>query len=145
MDLEKVEKNLRKFDKELPSIVIAFCREFQEEILKMNTDSQLFEKGLLATGSKVVPKYRPSTVKRKKRKGHPYNRVTLKDTGEFHESFELDFGADYFEVVSTDKKGKYLVKRYGKEIYGLTEANVSELRKLLLPLLRAELLKSILL
>jgi len=86
--------------------------EWQQE--QMNT-------GKKSTGGPIKPFYRPATVRIKKAKGQPYDRVTLKDTGAFQDSFFLVVkpGDGTFKVVFTNIKGPWLVDKYGESIFGL--------------------------
>ncbi|MDV7398637.1 hypothetical protein RZS08_44945, partial [Arthrospira platensis SPKY1] len=87
----------------------------------------LFDKGVKADGLEVVPSYRPSTIIRKIKKGHPYDRVTLRDEGDFHRSFFIVYRDDEFEITADDYKKQYLDRKYSPAIYGLTPANVERL------------------
>lgn len=75
--------------------------------------------GKKKSGGRIKPEYRPATVKIKKMKGQPYDRVTLKDTGFFHSTIFLVVGQNDFGVTSTDRKGPWLVDKYGDSIFGL--------------------------
>ena len=106
----------------------------KKDILALNTKDQLFDKGIDITGKSMFAKhpYAPSTVKRKKRKGQPTDRVTLKDTGELHSEFNLlqtqtDIEIRHFGGMrgGVDLMSK-LVEKYG-EVEGLTEENVNKL------------------
>lgn len=74
-----VEENMNE-------IILLVVKKKEDFVLELNVEKQLYE-GLNAKGEMIRPKYRPSTIKRKKKKGHPYNRVTLKDEGDFYEGF----------------------------------------------------------
>jgi hypothetical protein len=58
--------------------------------------------------------------------GQPTNRVTLKDTGDFHDSFFARFVGKNIAIGATDEKAEKLEDRYGKAIYGLTDDNLQE-------------------
>jgi hypothetical protein len=97
-------------------------------ILDLNRIDQLFEQGINAKGVSLG-EYAVSTIlgtagfKGKIAKGQPTDRVTLKDTGEFYESFDIDFNNDGFEIIATDKE--FLLDKY-KGILGLTTDNLEE-------------------
>ena len=84
--------------------------------------------------------YRPSTIRKKKKKGQPTTRVTLKDTGEFYESMFVVFDSEGFYITSSDDKTKYLVKKYGNTIFRLTDKNLT---RILRSHIRKELVKHI--
>jgi len=98
-------------------------------IIDMNATDQLFNQGVNNLGVSIddyMP-YSPYTIEIKKLKGQPYNRVTLHDEGDFEESFFLEVGNEKFEVKAADFKTLDLIKKYGRQILGLTEENISEL------------------
>lgn len=61
------------------------------EIIDMNTQNQLYEQGITATGVSIwdYAPYSEITIEYKKANGDPYDRVTLRDEGDFHRSFYL--------------------------------------------------------
>lgn len=69
--------------------------------------------------------YRPRTIRKKKRKGQPYDRVTLNDTGKFYNSLKVITDSNGFYVTSDDYKAQYLIKKYGYEILRLTELSLN--------------------
>lgn len=88
---------------------------------------RLFD-GKLTNGERITPDYADSTIDEKKRKGQPYDRVTLKDTGDMYSFLfvKVDNGSILF-----DSKVDYvdvLRKRYGEMIFGLTDENKKDLR-----------------
>lgn len=95
----------------------------------MNSQTQLFEQGVNRLGVSIMDymPYRPLTISIKKMKGQPTSRVTLRDEGDFHESFYVDAGLDRFEIKAKDPKTPHLVKKYGVQILGLTNENKNEL------------------
>ncbi len=100
-------------------------------ITNMNTKDQLYKEGVNSDNVKIwsYRKYRPLTIKIKKRKGQPFNRVTLKDTGRFHSTFKVQAYNTKFEILSNSPLKKRLVKKYGRKIFGLTESNKDILSK----------------
>jgi len=98
-------------------------------IIDMNATDQLFDKGVNNLGVSIddyMP-YSPYTIEIKKIKGQPYNRVTLHDENDFSESFFLEVGNEKFEIKAADFKTLDLIKKYGRQILGLTPENISEL------------------
>lgn len=95
--------------------------EYKSLIISFNADSQMFEKGQDAKGSLIRPAYKPMTIKMKKKKGQPYDRVTLRDTGKFHRELEVIPHATYVEIKSSVEYSKYLIKKYGENILGIQE------------------------
>lgn len=79
---------------------------------------QLFQ-GLTKDETPIVPPYSPGTVTRKKKKKQPFNRVTLKDTGDFYKGILIDVRGEDVVFESADSKSGDLQKRYTKKIFGL--------------------------
>lgn len=108
----------------------------EAEICDLNSNDQLFQKGQNALGVDIMDymPYAPLTVRIKEMKNQPWDRVTLKDTGDFHASFVLRADNDGFEIDATDWKRDELVDKYGKQIFGLNDENKSYVaREILLP------------
>ena len=81
----------------------------------------------------IEPPYAKRTVQRKRRKGQPYDRVTLRDKGKFHKSLRVYYTANGFYVKSRgvrSKKGfrydQFLESKYTDRIYGLTSGEIAE-------------------
>lgn len=98
-------------------------------ICDMNSENQLFEKGITREGIKInsYAPYSKNTIAVKIAKGQPTNRVTLRDTGEFHASFVVYTDDTKFFIDAKDWKTNKLGEKYGEEIFGLTDENINEL------------------
>lgn len=98
-------------------------------IVDMNAEEQLYEQGVNRLGVSIsdYAPYSPVTIEIKKAKGQPYNRVTLRDEGDFESSFFLEVGQQQFEIKASDWKTEELIKKYGRQILGLTDENISML------------------
>lgn len=110
------------------TLIGGVIQDHEKDIVGFNTDSQLYDRGILATGAPVLPHYRPRTIRDKRRKGQPYDRVTLRDTGRFHSRFKVELSEDSFTIDSDEPnqaKYDYLVKKYSNNIFGLTDENKS--------------------
>lgn len=107
-----------------------FIKDIVEEneafIVELNSEEQLFEKGITSTGVSIADyaPYSQVTVEIKRQKGQPVNRVTLRDEGDFHASFAIKADNEQFEIVANDWKVKDLTLYYGDEILGLTDDNI---------------------
>ena len=98
-------------------------------IVDLNAQYQLYEEGINRLGVSIMDyaPYRPLTIAIKEQKGQPTNRVTLRDTGDFESSFYLEVSNKQFEVKASDWKTEALIKKYGRQILGLTDENISSL------------------
>lgn len=120
---------LRKFKEILPQELREEIMENKSVIVKMITEKQLYERGVNGKDVFIASyaPYVPRTIQVKLKKGQPTDRVTLKDTGEFYDSFDVVFDENGFYVTSDDEKAKYLVEKYGREIFKLTDENLTTL------------------
>lgn len=124
-------KALETWQRDAERHVIGEARAFEAEILDWNTEEQLYQQGQDATGQAIGPPYRPFTVQVKRQKGQPTDRVTLRDTGDFHESFRVQWQDTEFRIDATDAKTYKLTRAYGAEIFGLDDAGQQELIELI--------------
>ena len=101
--------------------------ENEAYIVDMNADEQLFEQGINRLGVEIsdYAPYSPVTIEIKEAKGQPTNRVTLRDEGDFESSFFLEVGTKQFEIKASDWKTEELIKKYGRQILGLTDENIA--------------------
>ena len=110
-----------------------WCKEIVEKeearICDMNSEEQLYEKGQNALGVDIMDymPYRPLTIRIKTEKGQPTDRVTLRDTGDFHSSFFVEANNEGFRIDAKDWKRDELVQKYGMQIFGLNDENMNEL------------------
>ena len=127
--LRNLTYRLRKFKDILSEELKNEIMRYEDVIIQMVTENQLYDQGIEGRGIFIMDyqPYTARTIQIKQRKGQPYDRVTLRDTGEFYKSLHVEFDDDGFYVTSTDDKAKYLLARYGTTIFRLTNENFSEL------------------
>lgn len=120
---------VRAFEHEIPFIISEIIVENEAYIIDMNAEEQLFEQGVNNLGVSIsdYQPYTSFTIKIKHMKNQPTDRVTLRDTGDFHSSFYLLVGTEQFEIKASDPKTEDLIKKYGRQILGLTNENIKEL------------------
>lgn len=140
--LRNLEYRLRAFKDSLPALLEEIVRDKEDVIIATITNDQLFRRGVNGRDEKIMDymPYRPSTIRRKLKKGQPTTRVTLKDTGEFYESMFVVFDSEGFYITSNDDKAKGLVEKYGSTIFRLTNKNFT---RILRSHIRKELIKRI--
>lgn len=113
----------------------------QAEIVRLNTEEQLFNEGIKSDGD-YLPDYSDTSVNLY---GKPNGHIRLYDTGEFFESFRiLVFGEDAEIVADTRKEDTDLAEKYGKAIIGLTNESKDILTKIILQVLREVVRKDVL-
>lgn len=120
----------KKVGEELDTGEIAkkIVRDNDNILIDMNAQDQLYAKGVNRLGVRIdeYQPYRPLTIQVKIEKRQPYDRVTLKDTGEFYGSFYVETAEDRFYIKASDEKTNWLIKKYGAEIFGLTNDSLAE-------------------
>lgn len=120
----------KKVGEELDTGEIAkkIVRDNDNILIDMNAQGQLYAKGVNRLGVRIdeYQPYRPLTIQVKIEKRQPYDRVTLKDTGEFYDSFYVETAEDRFYIKASDEKTNWLIKKYGAEIFGLTNDSLAE-------------------
>ena len=121
--------------------VIGKDRSLLQLIVSLNTQDQLYNKGIRSDKTKIG-QYAPYTIEIKRLKGQPYNHITLKDTGDFYDSFvafvdnsaDIQISSDPIKTDALTGLTTDLTIRYGEKIIGLTEENIDVInKKILLP------------
>lgn len=127
--IDDLLKRVVKFNDELTSgrLVQKIIWDNEAYIIDMNAEEQLFEQGVNRLGVSIMDyaPYSPVTIAIKEAKGQPTNRVTLRDEGDFQSSFYLEVGDKQFEIKASDFKTEDLIKKYGRQILGLTDENIA--------------------
>lgn len=127
--LRNLEYRLRAFKDNLPMYLEDIIRDKEDVIVSAIADNQLYRRGINGRGEKIMSymPYTTKTIQNKKRKGQPTTRVTLRDTGAFHKSMFVVLDSEGFYVTASDEKTEELVKKYGEEIFRLTDKNFTRI------------------
>ena len=154
--LRRVVNNTKKLDAN------AFFNEFfndrniQELIIKLNTQDQLFNEGITATGNAFKSKsgglytrlteelnlqnsFTLGGVSKEKREGEPY---ILFDGGSFFKSFRVKVNFNNFVIEANTQKPNKDLADYG-EILGLSNENLQEVIEFFEAFLLTEVKKQI--
>jgi len=129
----------------LPNAVERIFIENKSEILDLNRETQLNEKGIDSKGMKLK-EYAYFTIQIKQLIGQPTDRTTLFYSGNFYEGFTYKYDRNTYtlQIYSTDSKTPMLEEKYGQDIFGLTQDNTNYLQiKILKPKLDAWILSKI--
>jgi hypothetical protein len=104
----------------------------QNEIIRLNHEQ--LESGIDANDKTIKTiggsPYRPFTVVRKKLKNQPTNRVTLKDTGAFYNTFRVRTTKEGYKVLADfEKKTGSILDNFASDFdfLGLTPESLAEL------------------
>jgi len=106
-------------------------------IIQLNTEGQLFLKGIDSEGRNLEDiggGYADFTIQQKRFDSLPFDRVTLFDTGDFYNSFDVDVMKDSLTIEANTVKGvDDLRDRWGTDILGLTDESLTILIDELIP------------
>lgn len=117
---------------------IIFSRDqIKEEIIYLNTQAQLFDKGINSRGERLDDLrgfgYSDITKQIKSQKGQPTNRITLKDTGDFYESFRVRVKVGEIIIDANPiKDDTNLFEEFGNDVLGLTDESIEKLKPLII-------------
>lgn len=131
---------LREYVNNPGEVAVRDAAQLEQLVTSLNR-AQLQNSGTDNQSRVIRPAYTRRTVQIKRAKGQPTNRVTLRDTGDFHDSIKADFTGDEITLSATDPKTRELLAKYGPEVLGLDDASVDLLTQRLLPIMQAELRK----
>lgn len=123
--IRNLEYRLRKFKPVLESALREEIRN-HEDVITGLIQTQLWM-GVDGYGNEIKPPYTLTTVRYKKKKHQPYDRVTLYDTGDFYKSLRVEIEEDGFRIVSDDEKAQDLLDRYGEKVFRLMNESLMEI------------------
>ena len=140
LPFQALQKTVRRVkDDFILEVIKSIVEDNSNEIIDLNTEDQLFDRGIGSDGESLGV-YSNPYKKLKKAIGQPSDRVTLRLEGDFYKSFEVIIGDKQFRINATDKKTKWLINRYGEKVFGLTKDNLSLFREVVV---KPELLQEI--
>jgi hypothetical protein len=131
---------LKEYSAKIQNLLIELT-DIEDSIIDDNADSYakenvnyLYEQGKTSEGISL-PEYSEFTKEIKRKKGQPIDRMTLRDTKAFHNSFFAEYKYGKLEITANDEKTTELTKRYGSDIFGLTEEKRRQVsREIILPI-----------
>lgn len=125
--LRTLANNILKLDQDEILRKILLDPLTQAYIIDLNTQEQLFEQGIDSLGNSLG-EYSDFTVEVKKLKGQRFDHITLRDSGDFYNSFQVNVGKNFF-VINADpiKDDTNLFTEFGVDIVGLTDTSKNEL------------------
>jgi hypothetical protein len=117
--LEDIARKLKTLRDSLPELIIETVEEAAPQLEDL-VIAQLYS-GIDAEGKRIEPEYTPFTKEIKKAKGQPIDRVTTRDTGDFHSSIYQKISGTKVEYDARDRKYGKLSEKYSPDLLGLTE------------------------
>jgi len=125
--IEDLKNRVVAFDANINVYIQQILWDNEAYIVDLNSQDQLFDQGVNNLGVSIsdYAPYADKTIEIKEFKGQPTDRVTLHDEGDFATSFYLEVGEKQFEIRAGDWKTEELIKKYGRQIMGLTDENIA--------------------
>jgi len=122
--IRKVTKNMQSITAERVLSLLIEGDELKDLIIELNTDAQLFQKGIDSQGQSLG-EYAESTKLLKRSEGLPFDRVTLYQEGDFYKTWRVFMRNGNIAIEADgDKDDKNLFDVYGEDVVGLTEENL---------------------
>jgi hypothetical protein len=110
------------------NIAVKAVKQTQTEYLNIQTQKQMLY-GINATGNKISPSYTTAAYSRQKQRFNPrpgYGVPDLRKSGDLYEETKfLKVDETQIEIESQVPYAKYVERRYGDKIYGLSPKNRS--------------------
>jgi len=129
MSFEDSINDAINFFKDIDSIILEITQEpeTQKFLIEVLQD-QLFTTGEDGNGLSLGD-YSPVTVQIKRAKGQPVDRITLKDTGEFYDSYNIDPFNGGFIIDANGQKSPSdnLFVTYGDDILKPNDETLTEI------------------
>lgn len=124
--IKEIINNSKKLNETQLLIFVFTDRKVKDSITDYITNIQLFKEGEDGLGNKLQ-EYTPFTKLLKQEKGQPFDRTTLKDTGQFYASFRVVVNnAGEVKVIANDVND--LTEKYGKNILTLSYEGIEEIK-----------------
>lgn len=120
MSLDAYLSDLRKLESSLEAEISSIISK-KESFLVGLIKNRLYQRGIDSDGKKILPDYKPSTIKRKKEDRQRTSHVTLRDKGDFYAGIYIEVIDWLISVSSTDGKTPSLIEKYGQGILGFTQ------------------------
>ncbi len=127
--IRKVTKNMQGITAARIIDILVNQPELNGLIIELNTQDQLFKKGVDSKGLSLGV-YAPFTIEVKKAKGQPTNHITLKDTGDTYKTWKVTtLNGDIIIEANFIKDGEDIIKknRLSEDVVGLTEENLQKI------------------
>ena len=119
--LNDLKSTVEMLEKTINSSIQESITQNNQVILELQTQEQMYQ-GIDSKGIDIKPAYADSTIKIKRRKRQPTDRVTLFDTGAFYNSLEIIAGQNDAVIRTIISYSVFLVDKYA-DILGLDEEN----------------------
>ncbi len=117
--LDNLKRTVAELQKAVNSSIQESTEQNKQIIKELQTQEQLYQ-GKDSKGIDIKPAYAQSTIKIKRKKGQPTDRVTLFDKGDFYNSLEIIAGKNDAVIRTVISYSVFLVNKYA-DILGLDQ------------------------
>lgn len=124
--IDEAKNKVKQLKASINEVVRDTFETYKDVIIDFQVNKQLFEKGQDSKGSIIRPAYKPITIKIKRQKGQPTDRVTWKDTGRLHHAVMVLPRENEVEIIANVPYAKFLLKKYGDDVLGIQEDLLKE-------------------
>ena len=136
-EMKAAIKRLEKVYFKIDEVIEKRIQANERFIINLNA-AQMY-RGEKADGTPIKPSYAPATIRYKQKVGQPYDRVTLRDSGDFQfkqlkviatrNKFYIDTSLSANRPYNFLMEGTKKRAGYGEGILGLNEKNLEKLVK----------------
>jgi hypothetical protein len=127
--IRKVTNNMQSITAARVIEILVNQPELNGLIIELNTQDQLFKKGVDSKGL-TLGVYAPFTIEIKKSKGQPTNHITLKDTGDVYKTWMVTtLNGDIIITANFIKDGEDIIEknRLSEDVVGLIDENLQKI------------------
>ena len=117
--INRFEKKLKQLKDSINPTIQDTVNRTKPLLIDEQTNEQMY-KGEDSNGKQFIPSYALSTKVTKRKKGQPFDRVTLKDSGDLYKSIKVVAKTNEMIISANVEYFKYLVTHYDQNtILGL--------------------------
>lgn len=130
--LESAKKEIEQFPKIVDETIRRTFENYKGELVDYQINRQWFEAGEKNDGDRIRPLnkdyevYSQFTIRKKRAKGQPTDRITLKDTGKLHRSITIKVLADRLLIETNDPTFNKVEAQYGEGLLGIQDRYLRE-------------------
>lgn len=125
--IDNLISRVKRFKQDIPIIINETFKDNESIIIDYIIEDQLFEKGVDSDGNSLGD-YSPITISIKRQKGQPTNRITLRDTEDYVNSYSLETRQNDVAIKISDHKFGEIIARFPKTD-ALTDENLRDILK----------------
>ena len=117
--IKRVRETLAKIEKSIYPTLEDVIDKYAHVLEDIITQNQLFAKGEDSKGISIHPDYADLTIDFKIENNQPFDRVTLKDSGDFYRSITVESSNNQLIISASIEYAADLMGKYGNDILGI--------------------------